>query len=178
MTLAQRCQAIQLLLLDVDGTLSEGGIAYHVPAGRGTEHLVEGKLFHVRDGSGLKLWYTSGKKAGIVTGRRSPLVQARAAELDIEHVFQGAGDKLAVLHRLLEQTGLTAAQTAFVGDDLADVPVLHRVGLAVAVADACPEALWAAHYVTRQPGGLGAVRETIELILRCQGLWPRSEPEA
>src|SRR4051812_10570661 len=96
MTLAQRCQAIQMLLIDVDGVLTDGSLGYHVAAGRGTENLVEGKEFHVRDGSGLKLWYTLGRKSGILTGRKSPLVAARATELDIEYVFQGVSDKDAM----------------------------------------------------------------------------------
>jgi 3-deoxy-D-manno-octulosonate 8-phosphate phosphatase (KDO 8-P phosphatase) len=166
-TLAERCAGIELLVLDVDGVLTDGRIIY---SDAGTEI----KQFHVRDGSGLKLWHWLGKKAGIITGRTSRLVEVRAAELDIEHVIQGATEKPAGFHRILEQTGLRADQACFVGDDLPDMPVMLASGLAVAVADGCAEARSIAHYITRTAGGRGAVREVIELILQQQGLWQRA----
>lgn len=165
-TLAQRCAAIRLLVLDVDGVLTDGGIIY-------TEDGGEIKRFHVRDGSGIKLWTELGRSAGIITGRRAKLVERRAAELGIKHVIQGAADKLAALRTLLQQVGFTKDQVCYLGDDLPDLPILGNCGLAVAVADACPEVAAAAHYVTRKPGGQGAVREVIELILRCQGEWQK-----
>jgi 3-deoxy-D-manno-octulosonate 8-phosphate phosphatase (KDO 8-P phosphatase) len=163
-TLQERCAAIQLLVLDVDGVLTEGGIVH----GSGG---VELKTFHVRDGSGLKCWLKTGRQVALITGRTSPVIETRAAELGIEFVFQGAAEKLPVLKGLLERTGVQAGAVCCVGDDLPELPLLRHCGLAVAVADACPEARAAAHYITRTPGGRGAVREVIELMLRCLGEW-------
>jgi 3-deoxy-D-manno-octulosonate 8-phosphate phosphatase (KDO 8-P phosphatase) len=163
-------------VLDVDGVLTDGGIVYGTTApGEGFTEVVEWKQFHVRDGSGLVAWRQAGKRSALLTGRTSRVVEVRAAELGIGAVIQGAADKAAAFAGLLASQGLRPEQVAFVGDDAADVPVLGRCGLAVAVADACPEALRAAHYVTRRPGGRGAVREVIERILRCQGRWPGND---
>jgi 3-deoxy-D-manno-octulosonate 8-phosphate phosphatase (KDO 8-P phosphatase) len=153
-----------LLLLDVDGVLTDGSIVY-------ADDGVEIKAFHVRDGSGLKLWQLQGKRAAVISGRRSRAVEVRATELGIDPVIQGAADKLAAYRQLLAGADLRPEQVAFVGDDLPDLPLLGNCGLAVAVADGCAEVRAAAHYVTRAPGGRGAVREVIELILRCQGRW-------
>lgn len=165
-SLAARCAGIELLVMDVDGVLTDGGIIY-------TNEGVELKQFHVRDGSALKLWQREGKQAAILTGRSSRLVELRAAEVGIGRVIQGAADKLAAYRRLLAEAGLRREQVCYVGDDVPDLPVLRHCGLAVAVADACPEALAEAHYVTRAAGGRGAVREAVELILRCQGRWQK-----
>jgi 3-deoxy-D-manno-octulosonate 8-phosphate phosphatase (KDO 8-P phosphatase) len=165
-TLADRCAAIEWLVLDVDGVLTDGGIVY----GSGGLEL---KQFHVRDGTGLKLWHQAGKHSALITGRESPVVALRAAELGVARVFQGAGDKLSAYRRLLAEAGVASGAVCCVGDDLPDLSPLAHCGLAVATADACPEARAAAHYVTRRAGGRGAVRETIELILRCQGAWQR-----
>jgi 3-deoxy-D-manno-octulosonate 8-phosphate phosphatase (KDO 8-P phosphatase) len=162
--LSARAAAVELLLLDVDGVLTDGGVIY---ADDGTE----AKRFHVRDGSGLKLWHAAGKRSAIVSGRRSVAVDRRAAELGIAPVLQGQADKLVALEEVLAATGLRAAQVCAVGDDLPDVPVMRRCGLAVAVADACPEARAAAHHVTAVPGGYGAVRDTVEWLLKVQGRW-------
>jgi 3-deoxy-D-manno-octulosonate 8-phosphate phosphatase (KDO 8-P phosphatase) len=162
-TLRERCAVIEWLILDVDGVLTEGGIVYGHPE-------VEIKHFHVRDGSGLKRWHRAGKHAAVLTGRSSPLVDRRAAELDIERVIQGATEKLPAYRRLLEENGAADESVCYIGDDLPDLPPLHACGLAVSVADGCPEARAAAHYITRAAGGRGAVREVIDLILRCQGL--------
>ena len=164
MTLAERCARIEFLLLDVDGVLTDGGIIYD-------DNGQELKQFHVRDGSALKYWQLAGKRAGILTGRTSKVVEVRAKELGIAPVIQGATDKLAAYRDMLTRLGLQAQQAAFVGDDLPDIPVLRHCGLAVAVADACPEVLAEAHFVTRALGGKGAVREAIEFILRSQGHW-------
>jgi YrbI family 3-deoxy-D-manno-octulosonate 8-phosphate phosphatase len=163
-TLRERCALIELLIVDIDGVLTEGSIIY---AGDG----VELKRFHVRDGSGLKIWKAVGKQSAIITGRSSRVVEVRAAELDMAIVRQGVRDKLPAFAQILAETGLRPEQACFVGDDLPDVPVLRHCGLAVAVADACPEVVTEAHFVTRTPGGRGAVREAIELILHCQGRW-------
>jgi 3-deoxy-D-manno-octulosonate 8-phosphate phosphatase (KDO 8-P phosphatase) len=163
-TLAERCRPITLLVVDVDGVLTDGGIVLGSPG-------LELKHFHVRDGSGLKVWHEAGKRSALITGRRSPLVEARAAELGIGLVVQGAARKRPAYRRLLDTAGVPPEAACYVGDDLPDLPPLAECGLAVAVADACAEVRAAAHYVTRAPGGRGAVRETVELILRCQGQW-------
>jgi 3-deoxy-D-manno-octulosonate 8-phosphate phosphatase (KDO 8-P phosphatase) len=162
--LVARGLSIELLLLDVDGVLTDGGIVY-LDDGR------ELKRFHVRDGSGLKLWHAAGKRSAIVSGRASPAVERRAAELGIRPVLQGRDDKLAAFAEVLSATGLKPEQVCALGDDLPDVPVLRRCGLAVAVADACPEAREVASYVTAVPGGRGAVRDAIEWLLKLQGRW-------
>ncbi len=163
-SLAERCLLVELLVLDVDGVLTDGGIAYD---DRGAEL----KRFHVRDGSALKLWRDAGKRAALVTGRSSPVVARRAAELGIGLVRQGCADKFAAYRELLAECGLRPEQVCAVGDDLPDVPVLRNAGLAVAVADACAEARAEAQYITRAGGGGGAVREVVELVLACQGHW-------
>jgi len=152
------------LLLDVDGVLTDGRIVY-------SDQGDEIKSFHVRDGSGLKYWRQSGKRVAILSGRTSHAVSRRAAELGIEVVIQGATEKLAALARILSDTGLVADQVCAVGDDLPDLPVLRHCGLAVVVADAVPELKAVAHYVTRTPGGRGAVREAIEWLMRGQRTW-------
>ena len=148
----------------MDGVLTDGGIVY-------ADNRVELKRFHVRDGSGLKLWQLAGRRAAIVSGRNSPAVARRAAELGVAPVLQGRADKLAAFEALLAETGLRPEQVCAVGDDLPDLPVLRRCGLAVAVADACPEVRAAADYVTAPPGGRGAVRDAIEWLLKLQGRW-------
>jgi len=164
--LQELCAAIELLVLDVDGVLTGGGIVYG-------DTGLELKVFHVRDGTGLKIWNQAGKRSAIITGRTSRVVDIRAGELGIHQVIQGADNKLAAYRQVLESAGLSPRQVCFVGDDLPDLPPLRHCGLAVAVADACPEARQAAHYVTRAGGGQGAVREAIELILRGQGSWQK-----
>jgi 3-deoxy-D-manno-octulosonate 8-phosphate phosphatase (KDO 8-P phosphatase) len=166
MTLAERCAPIEFLLLDVDGVLTDGGIIYD-------EHGDELKQFHVRDGSALKFWHAAGKQAGILSGRTSKVVEWRAKEIGIQTVVQGAEDKLSAFREIISGLGLQPRQTACVGDDLPDLPVLRSCGLAVAVADACSEVIAEAKFVTRAPGGKGAVREAIELVLRSQGHWAK-----
>jgi YrbI family 3-deoxy-D-manno-octulosonate 8-phosphate phosphatase len=153
-----------MLVLDVDGVLTDGRIIYG-------DNGVEFKAFYVRDGSALKIWQTAGKRVALITGRSSRVVEVRAAELGIPLVFQGTADKLAVYRHLLASADLRPEQVCAVGDDLPDLPVLLQAGLAIAVADACSDVRSAAHYVTRAAGGRGAVREAIELMLRCQGRW-------
>ena len=165
-SLAERCRAVELLVLDVDGVLTAGGIVHG-------DDGVEQKTFDVRDGTGLKAWHAAGKRSALITGRNSRAVAARAAELGITAVVQGASEKLPAFRRVLAEAGLRPEQACYVGDDLPDLPPLRRSGLAVAVADACPEVRADAHHVTRAPGGRGAVREVVELILRCQGEWQK-----
>ncbi len=153
-----------MLVLDVDGVLTDGRIVY-------ADDGVEIKEFHVRDGSALKLWQREGKRTAVISGRQSRTVEVRAAELGIAPVVQGAAEKLSAYRAILAETAMAPEQVCYVGDDVPDLPVLRHCGLAVAVADACVEVREDAHYVTRASGGGGVVRETIELILRCQGRW-------
>lgn len=161
---AERFARIRLLLLDVDGVLTDGRIVY-------TDAGHEIKAFHVRDGAGLKFWHRSGGRTAILTGRSSPVVTRRAAELGVESVVQGADEKLPALRRILTETGLGPEQVCAVGDDLPDLPVLTRCGLAVAVADAAPEVRAVAQLVTTAPGGHGAVREVVEWLMRGRRTW-------
>lgn len=163
-TLAERCRRIDLLVLDIDGVLTDGGIVY-------SNDEREIKRFHVRDGSALKLWHASGKASAILSGRSTPLVDRRGRELGVTWVIQGAGDKGPAYDRLLREAGRRPEQVCCMGDDVPDLPLLRRCGLAVAVADACVEARAEAHYVTRRSGGRGAVREAVERIMRVQGSW-------
>jgi len=162
--LAARVAAIRFLLLDVDGVLTDGSIIY---ADDGTEW----KKFHVRDGTGIKLWRLAGHDVGILSGRTSAATRRRATELGISVVLQGQENKADGLAMILAQTGLQAAEICALGDDLADLPLFHQVGVAIAVADACPELLAKADYRTQEPGGHGAVRAAVEWLLQGQGRW-------
>ena len=155
---------IRLLLLDVDGVMTDGGIIYD---GNG----VEIKVFNVKDGHGIKMLQRHGIEVGIITGRTSPVVDLRAKELGIEMLYQGALKKVECYNDVKLKTGLTDSQIAYVGDDVIDVPVMRRVIFAAAPSDALIEARKAAHYVTSCGGGRGAVREVCDLILKGRGLW-------
>lgn len=162
--LESRLASVQLLLLDCDGVLTDGGITFDDAGG-------ESKTFHIRDGLGLRAWRRAGLGAGIITGRTSRLVERRAAELGIEILRQGVDDKLAAAAEVIAGCGLSWEQTAFLGDDLPDLPVVLRCGVGAAVADACPELRQAAAVVTTLRGGHGAVRELVERMLSARGLW-------
>ena len=164
MTLDQRCRSIRLILSDVDGVLTDGGIVFD-------NQGIEAKRFHVRDGMGIRLWQKAGCRFGLITHRSSHIVKTRMAELGIEILRQGIDDKFAAMQVILQELRIEPAQVCYVGDDLPDMPVVRAVGLGVAVADACVELRQAAHYVTTAPGGSGAIRETIELILKAQARW-------
>jgi len=159
-----RLAAIRLLLLDVDGVLTDGRIFY-------TDSGEEFKSFHVLDGMGLRLFQEAGYAAGVITARESSALTHRCANLNIDLVFTGARDKAALLPEIASRTGIPTAHTAFVGDDLADLTILTQVGLAVAVANARPEIKRVAHMITRASGGAGAVREVCEAILKSKGEW-------
>jgi 3-deoxy-D-manno-octulosonate 8-phosphate phosphatase (KDO 8-P phosphatase) len=162
----ERLQSVDLLILDVDGVLNDGTLHY-------TDSGVEIKSFNVRDGAGLKYWHRVGKASAILTGRSSPVVERRAGELGIAHLRQGALEKLPAFEEILAEAGVEPARTAYIGDDLPDIPPMRAAGLAVTVADGAPEVREFADGVTRTPGGRGAVRELVEALLKAQGLWPR-----
>ena len=159
-----RCQDVELILSDVDGVLTDGGVIFN-------NEGIETKQFHIRDGLGIKLWQRAGYKFGIVTARNSHIVKVRSAELGIEIVRQGFEEKLSKVRESIEQQGLQPEQTCFIGDDLTDLPAIKRMGFGVAVHDAAEEVREAAHFVTRLGGGRGAVRETIEFILKAKNRW-------
>jgi 3-deoxy-D-manno-octulosonate 8-phosphate phosphatase (KDO 8-P phosphatase) len=163
-TLAARCAAIEVLVVDVDGVLTDGVIAVD-------DHGVETKHFHVRDGWALNAWRKSGKRTALISGRTSRATARRAAELGISPVVQGAASKSGPFRDVLAELGVSVEQVAYMGDDLPDLPVLRVAGLAACPADAADEVRAACHHVTRSPGGRGAVREVIEMILKHQGLW-------
>jgi len=155
---------ISLLILDVDGVLSDGRIIYD---SRGADV----KAFHVLDGQGVKYWLRVGHQAAVLSGRASKTIRRRATEIGIRAVYTGAKDKLPVFEKILKRFRVGAESVCYVGDDLVDIPVMARAGFAVATPAAVAEVKRLAHYVTRAEGGAGAVRETIELILRYQGRW-------
>ena len=163
----RRASRIKLLLMDCDGVLTDGRLML-------LENGDEQKLFNVRDGQGLVLLHRAGLNSGVISGRRSSFVEQRARELGINYLRQGSHDKIKDFRELLAEADVEESEVAFVGDDLADIPLLRRAQLAVAVADAVQEARGVAHYVTQQPGGHGAVREVVELILKAQGRWHES----
>jgi 3-deoxy-D-manno-octulosonate 8-phosphate phosphatase (KDO 8-P phosphatase) len=158
----ERARGVRLAIFDVDGVMTDGTI--YIGA-RGEEF----KAFNILDGHGVKMLQSAGVATAIISGRDSQAVAWRAKELAIGHVVQGALDKVAEFERLRAGLGLEAQSCAFVGDDLPDLAVMARCGFAVAVANAAESVKAAAHYVTRAPGGHGAVREFCELVLRAQG---------
>jgi 3-deoxy-D-manno-octulosonate 8-phosphate phosphatase (KDO 8-P phosphatase) len=160
----ERAKRVRLLLLDVDGVMTDGRLGFD-GAGR------EFKFFYARDGIGIKLLQRAGLGVGILSGRKARVVELRAKELGIDLLLQKVQDKARGLEAVLRRERLRPDQICYVGDDLVDLPVLLEVGLAVAVADAVPEVKAAAHFVTRSPGGRGAVREICEGILKAQGKW-------
>jgi 3-deoxy-D-manno-octulosonate 8-phosphate phosphatase (KDO 8-P phosphatase) len=184
-----RAKSIKLLLFDVDGVLTDGKLfIFPTPAGaqqsvleKSAEHggqggfglhsqsLIEAKGFHAHDGTAISLARLAGIKTGLITKRISETVALRARDLKLEHVHQGIQDKLGVFREILRQEGYKASETAFVGDDVIDLPVMWNCGLAIAVANARPEVKKDAHYVTPHAGGDGALRDAVEFILRAQG---------
>ena len=156
----------KLLLLDVDGVLTDGSIIY-------SDSGAETKVFNVKDGLGIKLLMKAGVQVGIVTNRTSKTLNHRCNNLGISLIFDGVRDKASVLELISKQTGLPAEDIAFVGDDLIDLPLLRRVGLSIAVADAHETVIENVDMVTSAKGGAGAVREICEAILKAQGLWDK-----
>ncbi len=160
----QQARGIRLVALDVDGILTSGALTFDAD-GR------ESKTFHSRDGVGIKLLQEAGLEVALITGRRSLLVDKRAAELGIVDVFQGVADKVAVAQQLLDEKEMSWPQLAYMGDDLPDLGVLRRAGLAFTVPEAPPEIRAAAHWVTAEPGGQGAVRAVAAWLLEARGDW-------
>ena len=157
-----RARLVKLLLLDVDGVLTDGTLIY-------SSDGVESKCFNTQDGLGLRLLQDSGVAVGIITARTSPMVERRAQELRIAHLFQGHQDKLTAFESILKQTGWRPPQIAYMGDDLMDLPILNRVGLSAAPANGVTEICQRVHYTTERSGGFGAVREMCDLILEAPG---------
>lgn len=162
MAALQPARAVQLLLLDVDGVLTDGSITYLSGGG-------EAKSFNTQDGLGIKLLQDSGVAVGIITARSSEAVARRAQDLKLAHVVQGEQDKLTAYEAILKSTGLRPPQTAYMGDDLMDLPLLNRAGFAAAPANAVAEIRQRVHYIAERSGGRGAVREVCDLILEAQG---------
>jgi len=162
----QKASRIRLLILDIDGVLTNGFLYF------GPRDEVF-KVFHVRDGHGIKMAQLGGIEVAFLSGRRSDAAFYRAKELGVTRYFEGLRDKVPVLEELCRTLHLTPKEVAAVGDELVDLPLFHRVGLAVAVADAVPEVKAAAHWVTLNPGGHGAVREVTDLILKATGAWEK-----
>ena len=189
MSAKTRARRIKLLLLDVDGVMTDGRI-FVLPAPAGvnpepgaqaaeladaggyaisSDTMVEAKGFHAHDGTAISLARLGGIRTGVITKRLSRTVALRARDLRLDHVYQGVADKVGALEEILAKEGLKPAEAAYVGDDIIDLPVMRRCGLAIAVPNARKEVQDAAHYVTRHGGGKGAVRDAVEFILRAQG---------
>lgn len=164
-----KIKRIKLLLLDVDGVLTDGSIIYD-------NHGVETKIFNVKDGLGIRLLMNAGIQVCIVTGRSSNALIHRCRNLGIDHIFDGVRDKAAVLEQILGLTGVSTKEIAFVGDDLPDLSLMKVVGLSIGVADAHETVLEIAHMVTSAKGGAGAVREICDKILKAKGLWENIYP--
>lgn len=158
----EKAQAVRLMIFDVDGVMTDGGLHY-------SDAGDEIKVFHTLDGLGMKLLKDSGVRLAIITGRTSKIVQRRVQELGIDFLYQGVHNKLEAFQQLLAEAGVTAEQCAYMGDDIVDLPVMRRVAFAVAVPDS-PELVRShADYVTGWAGGRGAVREACEVIMQAQG---------
>jgi len=195
---AARARKIKLVLFDVDGVLTDGkiwifpapavskvgaqpGVAapsesdVTAPAGTGfhSVNLIEAKGFHAHDGTAIMLARMAGIKTGVITKRVSETVALRTRDLKMEHVYQGIQDKAEVFRQILEKVGITAAEAAFVGDDVIDLPAMRSCGLAIAVKNARPEVKAEAHWTTAHAGGDGAARDAVEYILKAQGKWKR-----
>jgi 3-deoxy-D-manno-octulosonate 8-phosphate phosphatase (KDO 8-P phosphatase) len=176
-----RARKIKLFLMDVDGTLTDGGICIissiaaedSAPAA-----ITEMKVFNAQDGQGLSLAHTMGIQTGFITGRRSPAVAQRAKELKVSFVYLGQAKKTQAFEECMQKAGVTEEEVAYMGDDLPDIPLARRSGLAVCVADGAPELKAVCHYTTTRLAGRGTAREVIELILKSQGRWEEAIPLA
>jgi 3-deoxy-D-manno-octulosonate 8-phosphate phosphatase (KDO 8-P phosphatase) len=166
--LKKRAARIELLLMDVDGTMTDGSVTL-LSQTDGT--ALEIKTFDAHDGQGLTLAQTAGLRTGCITGRESAALLRRAHEMRMEFIYMKQPLKMPAYEEILRKAGVSDAAVAYIGDDLPDIPLMRRVGLAVAVGDAVPEVKEAAHYTTKALAGHGAVREAVELILKSKGCW-------
>jgi 3-deoxy-D-manno-octulosonate 8-phosphate phosphatase (KDO 8-P phosphatase) len=176
-----RARKIKLFLMDVDGTLTDGGVCRisTTSADANSPAVVsEMKVFNAQDGQGLSLAHTMGIQTGFITGRRSPAVAKRAEELKVTFVYLGQAKKTQAFDECVKKAGVTEEEVAYMGDDLPDIPLAQRAGLGVSVADGAPELKAVCHYTTRRLAGRGAAREVIELILKAQGRWEEAVPLA
>jgi 3-deoxy-D-manno-octulosonate 8-phosphate phosphatase (KDO 8-P phosphatase) len=163
-SIERRAARIRLLLMDCDGVLTDGRLWL-------VDDEDEQKTFHVRDGLGLDLWHRAGLKSGVISGRSSSALERRVQSLGISYLRQGSHDKLKDFAELLQLAEVSEQEVAYVGDDLNDIPLMLRSEFSVAVSDAAEETRGVSHFLTQAPGGLGAVREVIEFILKAQGRW-------
>jgi 3-deoxy-D-manno-octulosonate 8-phosphate phosphatase (KDO 8-P phosphatase) len=176
-----RARKIKLFLMDIDGTMTDGGVCLisSLSAEAGASPIVtEMKVFNAQDGQGLSLANTMGIKTGFITGRHSPAVAQRAKELRVTFVYLGQAKKTQAFEECLEKAGVTEEEVAYMGDDLPDIPLARRAGLAVCVADGVPELKAVCHFTTTRLAGRGAAREVVELILKAQGRWEEAVPLA
>jgi 3-deoxy-D-manno-octulosonate 8-phosphate phosphatase (KDO 8-P phosphatase) len=176
-----RASKIKLFLMDVDGTLTDGGvclISSTAADGSGNSAVSEMKVFNAHDGQGLSLAHTMGIQTGFITGRHSPAVAKRAEELKVTYVYLGQATKTKAFEECVQKADVTEDEVAYMGDDLPDIPLARRAGLAVCVADGAPELAAICHFTTRRLAGRGAAREVVELILKAQGRWDEALPQA
>lgn len=175
-----RARKIKLFLMDVDGTLTDGGVCLisSTKAEEPDPMVMEMKVFDAHDGQGLSLAHTMGIKTGFITGRSSPAVSKRAHELKVDFVHLGQAKKMEAFDQCLQMAKVQPDEVAYLGDDLPDIPLALRAGLAVCVADGAPELKHVCHFTTQRQGGHGAAREVIELILKAQGRWEEAIPQA
>src|SRR5216684_4298219 len=167
-SVVNRAKKIQVLLMDVDGTMTDGSVAL-LSQPDGT--ALEIKTFDAHDGQGLTLAHTAGLRTGCITGRESPALLRRAHEMKMEFIYQKQPLKMPAYEEILRNAGVSDSAVAFIGDDLPDIPLMRRAGLAIAVGDAVPEVKKSAHYITKALAGHGAIREAVELVLKSKGIW-------
>jgi 3-deoxy-D-manno-octulosonate 8-phosphate phosphatase (KDO 8-P phosphatase) len=176
-----RARKIKLFLMDVDGTLTDGGVCLTsatIADGSGEPIVSETKVFNSQDGQALSLAHTMGIQTGFITGRHSPAVAKRAQELKVTFVYLGQAKKTAAFEECVQKAGVTEDEVAYMGDDLPDIPLAQRAGLAVCVAGGAPELAAVCHFTTRRLAGRGTAREVVELILKAQGRWEEAVPQA
>src|SRR5215468_875856 len=166
--LKKRAAQIKVLLMDVDGTMTDGAVILLSQPDGGA---LEIKRFDAHDGQGLTLAHTAGLRTGCITGRESPALLRRAHEMKMDYIYMKIALKIPAYEEILAKAGVSDAEVAFVGDDLPDIPLLKRVGLAVAVGDAVADVKKVSHFTTKALAGKGAIREAIELILKSKGMW-------
>jgi 3-deoxy-D-manno-octulosonate 8-phosphate phosphatase (KDO 8-P phosphatase) len=177
--LLERARKIKLFLMDVDGTLTDGGVCLiSSTAAAGEATVTEMKVFNAQDGQGLSLAHTMGIQTGFITGRRSPAVAKRAEECKVTYVYLGQAAKMQAYEECLQKAGVTEEEVAYLGDDLPDMPLAERSGLGICVADGAVELKQVCKYTTERGGGKGAAREVVELILKAQGRWQEAIPLA